>query len=135
MLPTIPLLALAHLALAASSRLLPDPSLTIQPRSSPALPFSLTYLFSAHLSLGALFPPIPVPGGLQLISPILSGTVSGPAINATITAGLALPALYNNQTLQVPVIDLYGHTSDGVSFSIHEVGIGTPSGQVSRIVR
>ncbi|KAF2717768.1 hypothetical protein K431DRAFT_315520 [Polychaeton citri CBS 116435] len=97
------------------------------------LPFNVTYLFTARLALGAPAKPIPVPGGVRVAEPILNGTVSGPAINATIYPGLALPTIINNQTLQLPVIELYGVTDDGVSFHLHETGVGSPSEQMTRI--
>ena len=110
-------------------------------RSSLDLPtsFNVTYLFTANLELGnppsgISQKPITIPGGVRVPEPILNGTVSGPYINATITSGLAAPEIYNNGTLQVAVIDLYGITTDGYPLHIHETGIGSPSAQVTRIV-
>ena len=103
--------------------------------SLPAtLPFNVTYLFTAHLNLGAPADPIPIPGSVRVLEPITNGTVTGPAINATLFPGLALPAITNNQTLQVPIIELYGVTDDGVPLRLHEEGVGSPSGQMTRIV-
>jgi hypothetical protein len=97
-------------------------------------PFNLNYLFTAHLTLGKPLPTIPVPGGVLVPEPIVGGIVSGPAINATITGGIATPSIYNNGTVQVPVIEAWGVTSDGFGFVINQEGIGMPKGQVTRIV-
>lgn len=104
------------------------------------LPFNVTYLFTATLGLGQppseiKSNPITIFGGVRVPEPILNGTVSGPYLNGTITAGLAAPAVYNTGTLQVPTIDLYGVTADGDPLRIHETGIGSPSAQITRIVR
>ena len=56
------------------------------------------------------------------------------AINATILDGFSHSPLYNNGTLQVPVIDVYGTTHDGAAYYIHEEGIGSNAAQVTRIV-
>lgn len=101
---------------------------------TPELPFNFTYLFTAHLSLGAAAKPIPIPGGVRIIEHILNGTVTGPAINATIDSSLATPSVTSNGTIQVPVINVVGTTDDGFPFYIYEVGIGSPSAQVTRIV-
>lgn len=104
-------------------------------RAAPdAIPFGFTYAFTAHLNLGKSLLRIAIPGGVVVPEPIANGTVSGPAINATITGGIATPAVYENGTLQVPVIQAWGTTSDGVGFVINELGVGTPKGQVTRIV-
>lgn len=102
-------------------------------QAAPTLPFNLTYAFTANLKLGTPNQPIPIPGGILLTEPISSGVVSGPLINATVQGGLAVPYVYNNQTLQVPRISIYGITSDGRSFFVEEAGIGRPNGQVTRI--
>lgn len=98
------------------------------------LPFSFTYLFTAHLAIGAASKPIPVPGGVLIVEHILNGTVTGPAINATIEPSLATPSIINNGSTQVPIINVVGTTDDGFPFYISEAGIGSPSAQVSRIV-
>ena len=51
-----------------------------------------------------------------------------------ILGGIAYPSLINNVTVQVPLITLYGMTSDGTSFLIQEAGVGSPNRQISRIV-
>lgn len=102
--------------------------------------FDTTFLFTATIGLGqpppgAMGPKaITVPGGVLVPEPIPNGTVAGPYINGTILGGLASPSIYNNQTLQVPVINIYGVTDDGYPFYIHETGIGLPTAQVTRIV-
>jgi Protein of unknown function (DUF3237) len=102
--------------------------------TTPTLPFNFTYLFSATLQIGTPSNYIAVEGGTLINEPIVSGTIVGPAVNGTIQGGFAHPSIYNT-TLQVPVIDLYGVTSDNSSFYIHETGTGTPAEQVTRIVR
>ena len=115
-------------------------SSVLTPRQQPtvaepaSVPFGLTYLFTAYLSLGKPLAPIVIPGGVLIAEPITNGTVTGPSINATIIGGIATPAVYNNMTLQVPKIQVWGLTSDGVSFVINELGVGKPKGQVTRIV-
>lgn len=102
--------------------------------SESPLPFNLTYLFTVHLSLGKPLPPIAIPDGVVVTEPIINGTVTGPALNATILGGVATPSVYSNGTIQVPVIQAWGLTSDGVSFLINEAGTGMPKGQITRIV-
>jgi hypothetical protein len=97
------------------------------------LPFNFTKLFTATLKLGAPSNFIPIPGGVLINEPILSGKVAGPAINGTIKGGFAHPPIYKG-TLQVPIIDLYRASDDGMDFYIHETGIGSNVAQVTRIV-
>ncbi|KIW59333.1 hypothetical protein PV05_03787 [Exophiala xenobiotica] len=106
--------------------------------TASALPFNTTYVFSVAIGLGQppstlTQKPITIPGGVVVPEPILNGTVSGPAFNGTILSGLATPAIYENQTLQVVTIDLYGVSSDGYPFRIHETGIGSISTQITHI--
>ena len=72
--------------------------------------------------------------GTLVAEPITNGTVSGPATNTTITGDIATPSIYNNGFMQAPVIQAWGLTSDGFGFVISELGIGSPNGQVTRIV-
>lgn len=97
------------------------------------LPFHFQPIFTVNLILGKPYQPIKIPGGVLINEPIAGGTVSGSAINGTILGGFAHPPVYNNGTLQVPVIDVYGVSDDGESFYIHETGIGTQAAQVTRI--
>lgn len=103
-------------------------------QAAPPLAFNYEYIFTAHLNLGAPSKPIPVPGGVRIVEPIINGTVTGPAINATLGYSLATPAVINNQTTQVPVINAVGTTDDGQPLYIYEEGIGSPSLQITRIV-
>ncbi|CAO2657787.1 Nn.00g039130.m01.CDS01 [Neocucurbitaria sp. VM-36] len=107
-------------------------ALTERSASTP-LPFGFAYAFTAHLTLGEPLPPIAIPGGVLITEPIINGTVSGAAINATITGGIATPSVYENGTLQVPAIQAWGITSDGFGVVINELGVGVPKGQVTRI--
>ena len=102
--------------------------------SATTLPFTFTYVFTAHINLLSPQPPIPIPGGVRVIEAIANGTVSGPAVNGTIFPGLALPTVTNNGTVQHPLIELYGVTDDGAGFYISERGVGKPQGQVTWIV-
>lgn len=111
----------------------PTPDITAR-ASIPDLPFKLSYLFTAHLGLGAPSKPISIPGGVLVDEPITNGTISGPAINATIKAGIAYPQIVQNGSVQVAQIVAYGTADDGVPFTITETGIGNQQAQVTRIV-
>ena len=95
---------------------------------------TLTLLFNGTLYLGKPSKPVPVPGGYLINEPITGGVVRGPTINATIQCGFAHPPVYDNGTLQVPMIDVYGVSEDGYPFYIHETGIGSNPAQATRIV-
>ncbi|MCJ1462728.1 hypothetical protein MMC07_001331 [Pseudocyphellaria aurata] len=101
--------------------------------TSDPFPFQLQPIFTAKLILGKPYAPIPIPGGVLINEPITGGSVSGRGINGTILGGFAHPPVYNNGTLQVPVIDVYGVSEDGESFYIHETGVGSIPAQVTRI--
>ena len=111
-------------------------SATPAPRTVAAvsLPLSFTPVFVANLILGKPSSRIMIAGGVLVNEPITGGTVFGSAINGTIESGFAHPPIYENGTLQVPIIDLYGTTDDGQAFYIHEEGIGSNAAQVTRIV-
>jgi hypothetical protein len=98
------------------------------------LPFTFTPAFDATILLGQRTRPINVTGGILVNEPIIGGSVTGPAINGTILGGFAHPSVYSDNTIQVPMIDIYGATEDGQSFYLHEEGIGKPTAQVTRIV-
>lgn len=102
--------------------------------SIPDVPFKLSYLFTAHLGLGAPSKPISITGGVLVDEPITNGTISGPAINATIKAGIAYPQVVQNGSVQIAQIVAYGTADDGVPFTITETGIGNQQAQVTRIV-
>ena len=68
------------------------------------------------------------------VEPITGGVFSSATLNATVFGGEAYPALYNNQTVQVAEIRIYGNTSDDVPFFIQEAGVGAPTAQFTRIV-
>ncbi len=113
------------------------PQATSSPLDANAmLPFNITYLFTATLNLGPANKPVSINSNTGVIVPeqILNGTVTGPAINGTITAGLAFPSVYKNGTIQAPLIEVYGVTDDGVALYIKETGVGSPTGQMTRIV-
>jgi hypothetical protein len=132
------LLALIPLLVSSS------PVWTTTSSTTPQLPFNFTYLFTATLNLGPPPPsaktdPITIDGsspanGVIIPEPILNGTVTGSAINGSITSGLAFPSLLMNGTIETPLIEVYGVTDDGAALYIHATGIGAPTGQVTRIV-
>ncbi|KAK5089452.1 hypothetical protein LTR70_005965 [Exophiala xenobiotica] len=101
--------------------------------ATASVPFNFTHIFNASLSLGKPSSSIPVPGGVLVNEPITNGTVAGSAINGTILGGFAHPPIYNDGTLQAPIIEVYGVTKDNESFYIHETGIGSNEAQVTRI--
>lgn len=118
----------------AASPILATTDTTITAASTPSLPFNFTQIFTASLALGNASSQIPIPGGALINEPIAGGSVTGSAVNGTIQGGFAHPPIYNNGTLQVAEIDVYGVTSDGQAFYIHEEGVGSNSAQVTRIV-
>ena len=71
---------------------------------------------------------------IRTVSPVVGGQLTGSTLNATIFGGVAYPASYKNQTLQVPEIRIFGNTSDEVPFFVQEAGTGTPTTQMTRIV-
>lgn len=68
-----------------------------------------------------------------IVEPITGGRITG-AINATVQAGLAYPAIYENSTVEVPAIILYGTTHDKVPYLTQLFGVGKPTEQVVRVV-
>ena len=67
------------------------------------------------------------------VQPIIGGVISG-AFNATIQAGLAYPILYDERSVEVPAIIVYGATSDREPFLIQLDGVGKVTGQATRVV-
>lgn len=127
---TIALLALTTtISSAPTTDLIAKPAVVLSD-----LPFTFEYLFTAQLNLGSPAKPITIPGGMRVVEPIINGTVSGPAINATIQYSLATPKVINEGSTQVPTINAVGITDDGEPVYLYEQGIGSPNSQVSRIV-
>ncbi|KAG8527888.1 uncharacterized protein KY384_006804 [Bacidia gigantensis] len=120
------LLALAPLLL------LPIPT-THATSSPPATPKS-TFLFTADLTLGAALPPIDIPGGTRLLTPVTGGTITGPALNATVTGGTAYPLFRNKMTVEEPEIIVFGTTDKNGTFFGTLAGVGSPVDQIVRIV-
>ena len=119
----------------------PSPAELTPRTSTPSLPFSQTYLFTATLSLSAPTTPITATGGVVITSSILNGTITGPALNGTVTSGIAAPFVTSAQTstgakttLQLPNIYIAGTTDDGFPFFVSEVGVGGSEKQVARLV-
>jgi len=102
--------------------------------STQALPFALEHVLSAQISITPSLPPIAVPGVTIAVKQITGGIVTGSAMNGTIISGLAYLTLYHNQTFDVPSIVLFGQTDDSQTFCISEMGVGTLTAQVTRIV-
>ncbi len=71
---------------------------------------------------------------LFVVEPLTGGTIHGPALNGTLSAGTGHPIFYNNMTLMVNEIDSPGITDDGNPFFVHEVGLGPLDRQISRLV-
>lgn len=71
---------------------------------------------------------------MPLVEPLVGGNITGPAVNATVTGGIAYPPVYNNGTLEVPQILVWGTTTDGYPFFVQEMGIGSITQQVTRLV-
>jgi hypothetical protein len=131
------LLAIGSLIIAAASATSgsnPNADFLLQARAPAATPFGLEYAFSVNLTLGSASSHIPIYGGDALTEVISKGTVTGPDINATIEGGHAFASLYKTGTVQVPQIEVYGTTSDGLPFQVREIGVGTNQAQMTRIV-
>jgi hypothetical protein len=125
-------LALLALSAVAAASPVEITARDIAPMPPDSLPFNYTYLFSAHLSLGALIQPINVTGGVLVTEPIISGVLSGPAINGTITYGVATPSILGS--LDIPQIRAWGNTSDGAPFVLDGEGVGVRNTQMARFV-
>lgn len=67
------------------------------------------------------------------MDPITGGTIRS-AINVTVQAGLAYPAVYENSQVEVPAIKLYEKTHDKMPNLIRIAGMGKMEGQVARMV-
>lgn len=68
------------------------------------------------------------------VEPITGGRIFGPALNATVTGGVAYPSIFEKGKLQDAFITTYGTTSDGEAFFAQVTGIGEPTEQFSSIV-
>ncbi|KAL8829802.1 MAG: hypothetical protein Q9191_001805 [Dirinaria sp. TL-2023a] len=95
-------------------------------------PLGLELAVIGTIRLGKPLRSITVPGGSRNIEPIIGGTLSG-VINATIEGGVAYPQVFENGTVSVPQIILYGTTSDNSSFLVQEAGVGSLAHQNTRI--
>ncbi|KAJ3548089.1 hypothetical protein NM208_g1173 [Fusarium decemcellulare] len=100
-----------------------------------------TYLFTAKLQVGKPLDPIPLlEGGVVIVEPLVSGTISGPYLNGTIESGLVAALVVSNNTItgkeksvQIPSIYVYGKTSDGLPIFVQETGVGPQAGQNTRL--
>ncbi|XDG10248.1 hypothetical protein ABKA04_009863 [Annulohypoxylon sp. FPYF3050] len=100
-----------------------------------------SYVFTASVTLGKRYGPIPmVGGGIRVIEPFTGGTIDGPNFHATIEGGHASPIVLKDTTtenggsVQYPFIYVYGYTSDGLPFYIQEEGIGNRASQNTRLI-
>jgi len=94
-------------------------------------PPTLDHILTIELHLAPESKPIPVPSGIRIVQSILSGTVVGPGLNATIIGGGAFNE--GNMTLEFPEINYFGSTDDGEPFFITQMGIGPPGNLISRV--
>ncbi|TVY14993.1 hypothetical protein LARI1_G006931 [Lachnellula arida] len=101
--------------------------------SGNALPFSLKHVFSGQITIIPSLSPIYIPGGVKAVEQIAGGGITGDAVNGTIISGFAYPSLYNNKTLDVPSIVLFGRTDDNQTFYVSESGVGTMAAQITQI--
>ncbi|CAD6570869.1 MAG: hypothetical protein CYPHOPRED_004192 [Cyphobasidiales sp. Tagirdzhanova-0007] len=70
--------------------------------------------------------PILIPGGTMVAGAFSNnGTITG-KINGTIEGGTGAPATYDNGTVLIPNISLYGKTDEGFDFYMSEAGVGSP---------
>ena len=53
---------------------------------------------------------------IPTVEPIISGTFTGPLLNATVSGGLAYPTILENGTRQDPFITIYGITASNSTF-------------------
>ncbi|KAI1415496.1 hypothetical protein F5Y13DRAFT_156159 [Hypoxylon sp. FL1857] len=109
--------------------------------AAPPATMNSTYVFTASVTLGKRYGPIPmVGGGIRVIEPFTGGTIDGPNFHATIEGGHASPIVLNDTTnenggsVQYPYIYVYGYTSDGLPFYIQEEGIGNRASQNTRLI-
>ncbi|KAI9733429.1 MAG: hypothetical protein M1834_003513 [Cirrosporium novae-zelandiae] len=100
--------------------------------SSLAAP-QLTPLFTALLSVKPAAIGITVQGGEASIISITGGSISGPALNATVSGGLASASMLNNGTYQMEQIDFYGSTTDETPFFAAMTGTGDLTPLTSRM--
>ncbi|MCJ1481731.1 hypothetical protein MMC06_001890 [Schaereria dolodes] len=123
----LPLLGLETLA---------APSFPSQPKqvvTATATPPHIRYLLTVTVGVAKPLEPIAIPGGDNLVEPLTNGTIVG-AINGTIQGGLAYPQRYNNNTLSVPNLEIYGTTVDRYPFFVtaSEAGFGDAQSQIIR---
>ncbi|KAI1441853.1 hypothetical protein F5Y02DRAFT_398021 [Annulohypoxylon stygium] len=107
----------------------------------PPATMNSSYVFTASVTLGKRYGPIPmVGGGIRVIEPFTGGTIDGPNFHATIEGGHASPIVLKDTTtenggsVQYPFIYVYGYTSDGLPFYIQEEGIGNRASQNTRLI-
>ncbi|KAI0882952.1 uncharacterized protein GGS22DRAFT_195660 [Annulohypoxylon maeteangense] len=109
--------------------------------AAPPATMNSSYLFTASVTLGKRYGPIPmVGGGIRVVEPFTGGTIDGPNFHATIEGGHASPIVLNDTTtekggsVQYPFIYVYGYTDDGQPFYIQEEGIGNRVSQNTRLI-
>ncbi|KAI4161322.1 MAG: hypothetical protein LQ342_004989 [Letrouitia transgressa] len=90
------------------------PALGRRASPKPATPPALTRLWTATIQLA--------------VTPVKSGSITGPALNGTVGGGVQYLALYDSGATQVPNIVSYGTASDGTPFLIRETGAGDQGG-------
>ena len=148
----------SSILLAAVALAGPSYSTALDMRSAKApTPPDLDYLFTATVDIAVPLPNIPIlnnPEGVRVgkpsicwpkclglssvvVFPIPSGTIAGPALDATITGGLAYPEFDGKgaSAIEVALITIYGNTTDGYPFLAQVLGIGSSKRQSARLVR
>ncbi|KAL9613686.1 MAG: hypothetical protein Q9167_001763 [Letrouitia subvulpina] len=107
------------------------PTLDRRANPKPATPYAFTRLWTGIIKVGPSLSPIPIPGGVRIVTPVISGTITGPALNGTVHGGIEYVEVYDSGATQVPNVLSYGTTSDGTPYLIRETGAGD---QVSTII-
>ncbi|KAI1090943.1 hypothetical protein F5B19DRAFT_460943 [Rostrohypoxylon terebratum] len=106
----------------------------------PPATMNSSYIFTASVTLGKRYGPIPMVGGGIRVIGSNRRTIDGPNFHATIEGGHASPIILKDTTaedggsVQYPFIYVYGYTSDGLPFYIQEEGIGNRASQNTRLI-
>ncbi|KAF2800532.1 hypothetical protein K505DRAFT_400834 [Melanomma pulvis-pyrius CBS 109.77] len=102
------------------------------PPTAPML--GLVPVLSVKVELGKSLKPIPVPGGIRALTPIIGGTVTGSLANATIISGIVASVLTSNGTIERPDVLIYGTiAATKETLVIQEDGVGAAGVDVNRV--
>ena len=61
---------------------------------------------------------------MKIVYPLVSGNITGPALNGTILRGVAAPEVTDDGTYAFSCRRYYGNTTDGEDFWIEQKGVG-----------